>query len=225
MANLTAVPVAGGWGAARTGPLPPAALLDRPITPARSVVFCAVSEPAVVAGRATSLPEAQVPVVRRRSGGNAVWVAPGEFVWADVTIPRGDALWDDDVNKATWWVGEAWVAALRAVGVDDPMTVHHGPVVCRRWCDHVCFAGIGPGEVTIGEQVKIVGISQRRTRDAALFQCAVLLHWDPAPLVAALGLPPSAVGELANVAGAVPGATDGSVLEAAFVDVLGRLEA
>ena len=211
--------MAGSWGAARTGSSPVRELLARHVPAVRSVVFCDVADTAVVAGRAARLPEATVDVVRRGSGGNGVWVAPGEFVWADVVIPRADPLWDDDVNRATWWVGEAWVRALRSLGVEGELVVHHGPVVCRRWCDHVCFAGIGPGEVTLGEQ-KLVGISQRRTRDAALFQCAALLWWDPAPLVEALGLPAAAVDDLLPMAASIPGAPTAAAVEAAFLAAL-----
>jgi lipoate-protein ligase A len=55
------------------------------------------------------------------------------------------------------------------------------------WSARVCFAGVGPGEVLIGSR-KVVGISQRRTRGAALFQTAALLTWDPAALLALLHL-------------------------------------
>ncbi len=59
-----------------------------------------------------------------------------------------------------------------------------------RWSDLVCFAGLGRGEVTVAGR-KVVGISQRRTRDGARFQCAVLHHWNPAALLDALQLSPS----------------------------------
>jgi hypothetical protein len=41
----------------------------------------------------------------------------------------------------------------------------------------VCFGGTGPGEVVVGG-AKVVGLSQRRTRDGARFQCSVPLAWD-----------------------------------------------
>jgi lipoate-protein ligase A len=37
---------------------------------------------------------------------------------------------------------------------------------------------------------KVVGISQRRTREGAWFQCAALLEWRPRELVDLLGLEP-----------------------------------
>ena len=58
-----------------------------------------------------------VAVARRRSGGGAVLVGPGEVIWFDVVIPRGDPLWHDDVGRAAWWLGELWQAALVDLGV------------------------------------------------------------------------------------------------------------
>ena len=52
-----------------------------------------------------------VEVVRRRSGGGAVLLLPGEFVWLDLVIPAGDPLWSDDVGAAMLWVGELWQRA------------------------------------------------------------------------------------------------------------------
>src|SRR5262245_14287634 len=48
-----------------------------------------------------------IEVVRRRSGGGAVLLQPAGTVWIDVELPRDDPLWDDDVGRASWWLGEA----------------------------------------------------------------------------------------------------------------------
>ena len=173
---------------------------------ARAVAFPEVVAPEVVLGstqRVAPDVEARPDVRRRRSGGGAVWLAPGQQVWVDLAVPRGDRLWDDDVARAFLWVGENFVRALSAVGVEGAV-VHAGALVCTRWSSQVCFAGLGTGEVTIGPSgPKVVGIAQRRTREGALFQCSVPLVWDPAPLVQVLGLPPEAADELAGVARAV----------------------
>ena len=154
------------------------------------------ARPAVVLGSGQSLsvvadPPSGVDVVQRRTGGGAVWV-DDTIVWMDVIVPRGHQRWDDDVARATFWIGQIWAELL---GGD----VHHGPLVKTSWSRSVCFGGLGPGEVTVGGR-KVVGVSQRRTRDGALFQCGVLLHWDPSALCAALALPAEAEAQLANVA-------------------------
>ena len=124
-------------------------------------------------------------VVRRRSGGGAVLLLPGQHVWIDVTIGRDDPLWSDDVGVAFHWLGHAWAAAVRHFGIDA--SVHTGPPVETPWSRRVCFAGLGAGEVVVGHR-KLVGISQRRTREAARFQCMVLRSWDPVSLLGLLAL-------------------------------------
>lgn len=117
-----------------------------------------------------------VDVVRRRSGGGGVLLWPDEFVWLDLEIPASDGLWNDDIARAMWWVGELWRSAL---GDFEPMaTVHQGRLVTTRWSSEVCFAGTGPGEVLVGG-AKMVGVSQRRTRLAARFQTMLHLRWRP----------------------------------------------
>jgi lipoate---protein ligase len=125
-----------------------------------------------------------IEVVRRHSVGAAVLLQPAGTVWVDVEVPRDDPLWDEDVGRASWWLGEAWARALAATGVDRPV-VHKGGLVRAPGSDLVCFAGLGPGEVTAGG-AKALGISQRRTRAGARFQCAVPRTWDGDTLAALL---------------------------------------
>jgi lipoate-protein ligase A len=129
---------------------------------------------------------AGVEVARRRSGGGVVLVDES-VLWVDVVLPVGDVRWEADVSRSAAWLGATWCAALRDVGaVDDPV-VHTGSMCITRWGRLVCFAGLGPGEVTAGAGgPKVVGISQRRTREGARFQCAVLFGWDAARLVSLL---------------------------------------
>jgi lipoate---protein ligase len=146
---------------------------------------------------------AGVDVVRRRSGGGAVLVEPGSVIWVDLVIGAADPLWSADVGRSTWWVGQAWADALRGAGLGD-LGVWKGPMVRNAWSSLVCFAGLGPGEVVDEGRRKVVGISQRRTRHGALFQCACLLSWEPARLLDLLVLPEKererAVGALACAA-------------------------
>ena len=198
--------------------------------PAVPTVWCLeVDGPAVVLGSTQAdgvvdvarAAAACVDVVRRRSGGGAVLLRPGEVVWVDVLVPCGDPLWQADVGRAFGWLGRAWSEALASLGVEA--SVHEGAPVAGRWSSLVCFAGLGPGEVTVGGR-KVVGLSQRRTRAGALFQCAALVEWDPSPLLELLTLTDdervAAVADLGSVAaGGGAGAAD---LTGAFIEVLQR---
>lgn len=154
----------------------------------RSVWCCRVSRPALVLGSGqdeTTIDRARaggagLEVVRRTSGGGAVLVVPGQAVWVDVAIPYGDRLWDDDVGRAFWWLGETWARALDSLGV-GPAQVHRGPPWRTAWSAQLCFAGLGPGEVTVAGR-KVVGLCQRRTRAGAVFFGLVHLRLDAAGL-------------------------------------------
>jgi lipoate-protein ligase A len=173
------------------------ALHDRPIEPVARIEVLEIERPAVVLGSTQSFDvvdaaraaESGFDVVRRRSGGGVVILQPSDHAWIDVTIPRGHSLWHDDVERATWWLGDVWCEVLReTVGAErsEPAALH----AANAWSVHreklnasaperaVCFASIGPGEVVrsdarAGVSSKVVGISQRRTKDAARFQCTV----------------------------------------------------
>lgn len=129
---------------------------------------------------------AGVDVVRRRSGGGAVLVAPGAQLWIDVWVPRDDGLWDDDVVRAAWWFGDTWAQALESFGASGA-AVHRGPMVRSAWSDRVCFAGIGPGEVSIAGR-KVVGMSSRRDRAGARISATLPWRWDPGALLALLAV-------------------------------------
>lgn len=195
---------------------------------ARAVWVCEPTGPALVLGSSqrndvvddAACAAAGVEVVRRRSGGGAVLVGPGDLLWVDVIVPADDVLWDDDVGRASHWLGAVWAAALAELGMTT--TVHRGAMQRPPWSDLVCFAGLGPGEVITPEGAKVVGISQRRTRAAARFQCAALARWAPTELVSLLALPAverdQATHDLAPAAAGV--GVDLDDLLAAFIDNL-----
>lgn len=126
-------------------------------------------------------------VVRRRSGGGAVLLVPGDVTWFDVIVPAGTDGWSDDVHVTMVWLGGHIVEALRALGAEGAR-VHDGRMISTEWSRTVCFDGVGPGEVLVGDR-KLVGISQRRTRHAARLQCALYHRYDHADLVALLAPP------------------------------------
>ncbi|WP_436697600.1 lipoyl protein ligase domain-containing protein [Nocardioides sp. BYT-33-1] len=144
-------------------------LPDRP-----ALVLGSAQDPTVADAVATAA--AGVDVVRRRSGGGAVYVDPDRSLWLDVVVPRDDPRWSDDVRASVHWLGEAWQRALASLGVAAEL--YRGGLEQTPWGRLVCFAALGPGEVLV-EGRKLVGISQRRTRVGARFQCIVYEHWDP----------------------------------------------
>lgn len=169
---------------------------------------------------AAACARAGIEVVRRRSGGGAVLVVPGELLWVDVLVPAGDPHWSPDVGRAFHWLGEVWADALAELGV--AASVHRGRLVRTAWSPLVCFAGLGPGEVSLTEPrradpAKVVGISQRRTRAWARFQCAAVLRWSPGDLGRLLALSPEdrdrLERDLASVVAALPVGHD-ALLEA-----------
>ncbi len=219
-----------------------AASLHRPLSdrpPGRYVSLCRVSRPAVVLGSTQAegvvdrrrAAAAGIDVARRRSGGGAVLVVPGQMAWAEVHIGPADPLWEADAGRAFLWLGDLWAAALAGLGV-PAAEVHRGSLVTTPWSSLVCFGGLGPGEVTAGG-VKVVGMSQRRTRDGSTFWCAALVGWEPGDLLQVLDLSPAqrvqasaflrrASTGLRWLAGA-PGELTAAGLEDAFVGQLSQV--
>lgn len=173
-----------------------------------------VSAPALVLGSTQSdavvdeaaCVAAGVEIVRRRSGGGVVLLLPGEVTWVDVIVPAGSVAWSDDVHEPMRWLGRHLAAAVADVLADPHpsrrLGVHVGALQATPWSRLVCFDGLGPGEVLL-DGVKLVGISQRRTRAAARLQCAWYSSYDPAALVELLHVehrpPPGALAPVATL--------------------------
>jgi lipoate-protein ligase A len=205
----------------------------RPLAPdVRLVEVFTWRRPALVLGSTQSTTHADpaavdrlgADVVRRHSGGGAVLLLPGQDLWVDVTIPRDDPLWEEDVAVSFQWLGRTWVDGLDRLGVRSQ--VHLGPSTNDTWSRKVCFAGLGAGEVTVdgadGRPRKAVGLSQRRTRQGARFQCLALGSWDAAGLLGLLALDDATRAEGAAVlAGAAVGlGLEPAALAAALVESL-----
>ncbi len=144
-----------------------------------------VHEPALVLG--STQPESllnserasgdNIEICRRRSGGGLVRVDPDEL-WVDIVLPAKSHLWERDIGTSMLWVGQTWALALKDHLPATNTTVYSGPLLNREIGRVLCFAGMGSGEVQI-DDYKVVGISQRRTREAARFQCLVKRDWYP----------------------------------------------
>lgn len=155
-------------------------------------------------------------------------VQPAEMVWVEVAVPSGDPLWELDAGRAFVWLGHAWAGALDLLGL-GPAAVHEGALVRSAWSAQLCFAGLGPGEVSVGGR-KVVGMSQRRTREGAVFSCAAYLRLDPGAVADLLALSEeeraSASAVLASLAAPLgassPAAPRHDEVEAALLAALAR---
>ncbi len=149
-------------------------------------------------------------IARRRSGGGVVLIVPGQQAWVEFLVPRGDPLWNDDIVRASFWVGDIWCETLAAVGMPGG-TVHRGRSEVGDWSDTVCFAGMGPGEVRVDGR-KVMGLSQRRSRDWTRIQTMVHTVWDPETLVGVLDMDDSTrsrcLNEVSNAAREVTAGVD-----------------
>ena len=168
--------------------------------------------PALVVGSAQPVEVADAPalartgttLVRRRSGGGAVLVAPGAQLWVDVWVPAGDELWDADVVRGAFWLGDVWAAALTRLGAEE-LHVHHGRAEGGEWSALVCFAGRGPGELFVSGR-KLVGLAQRRTAAGIRLSTMALVEWRPQALLELLALPePERARAEAELSGAAAG--------------------
>ena len=103
----------------------------------------------------------QVDLAPRRSGGGAVLIDPQSVVWIDVLAPRSSSLWSAELGENFLIVGRIWQRALAGLGIEAEVCTE-SPVRTEA-ATLACWAGSGWGELLIGN-VKIVGLSQRRTR-------------------------------------------------------------
>jgi lipoate-protein ligase A len=166
-------------------PEPRRVALAREVT--RPTLVLGSTQPAeLVDGNA--LRRRDMDLARRRGGGGAVYLEPGTQLWLDAWIPRDDPLWRIDVSAAAEWVGRWWVEALAGLG-HHGFDVHTGRALPGRLGELVCFAGRGPGEVFHGGR-KLVGLSQWRAREGALFSSCAYLRWEPAALLELMLLEP-----------------------------------
>lgn len=165
----------------------------------RAVVVGSSQDPSVL--DAAAVAALGLTVLRRRSGGGVVLLEPGETLWVDSWVPRGDPLFSDDVLRGAEWVGEWWARSATALGVGGA-EIHRGACTSLRWpwARSVCFAGTAAGEVSVGGR-KVVGVSQWRCRQGALFQSVAYGHWEPdlpARLASVLSFDPATREEVAE---------------------------
>jgi len=157
-----------------------------------------VSERALVLGASQKTPAVDLAACRdmgvavyQRSAGGATVLVDGNMLGLDVALPAGDPLLARDLTASYRWIGSAWWATLRALGVPaDMVDVEQARAssrdtsVATQLARLACFGGLSPYEVTVDGR-KIVGLAQVRRRHGGLFQTALQLRWD-APLMSRL---------------------------------------
>ncbi len=167
-------------------------------------------------------------VHRRRSGGTAVF-ADGDFLLLDVALPSGHALLPANVTEAYRWLGEVWAAALvelgvgaRVMGVEEARATNAElDAEVRR----VCFGGVSPYEVFVGER-KIAGLAQIRRRPGGVLQAGIYMRWQPERVSGLLsGSPEEGARRTALLAPRACGLRDVHVAAAHFDDVMAAWEA
>jgi lipoate-protein ligase A len=139
----------------------------------------------------------KIPVYQRRAGGTAVLVGP-DLLGLDVVLPAGHPLILADVVQSYQWFGEAWVEALRLLGVQarmvPPQEAHEQRALLKQEetreresvLRRACYGSLSPYEVVVGQK-KVVGFDMIRRRAGSLLQAGVLLHWESETLAQLLG--------------------------------------
>jgi lipoate-protein ligase A len=119
----------------------------------------------------------------------------------DVILPADSPLVLPDIVESYHWFGEAWVKALRSLGIEtctvSPQEAHELRGLLKHEATHereavlrrACYGSLSPYEVVVGQR-KVVGLDMIRRRKASLLQAGVLLHWETDTLAQLLGHTP-----------------------------------
>ncbi|HET9223066.1 MAG TPA: ligase [Roseiflexaceae bacterium] len=191
-----------------------------------------MSPPALIVGSSQRLDEidhaacasAGLRIHRRRSGGGAVLSA--DMLMLDLVLPRAHPLYMDDVTESYRWIGEVWAMALRDLGVDASVTSVGAARADSQALDplvrRVCFGGLSPYEVVVGQR-KLVGLAQVRRRRGVLYQVGIYLRWAPQRTAALLAaMPGERVALEQQLAARVAGL--GELLDAPSAEVIAAFE-
>jgi lipoate-protein ligase A len=151
---------------------------------------------------AQALAAYSLPVYHRKAGGTAVLVG-SHLLSLDVILPAGHPLILADIVESYRWFGEAWVAALRTLGLETrsvSVAEAHGqrallkqPETAQREAilRRACYGSLSPYEVVAGSGLrKVVGLDMVRRRTGSLLQAGVLLRWETETLAQLLGHSP-----------------------------------
>ena len=162
----------------------------------------------VVGSGQRDVPQTDLPVLRRGTGGGAVVCGTG-YLMLDVVLPRSHPLVLEDVTESYRWLAEWLIGALAVDGLRalPPVEVRGQGEADRAAARLACFAGFGPYELVCADGRKLVGLAQRRRRHAVLYQAAAYIDRPVHDLAASLGEPwiAARLAEIATLAEVAPG--------------------
>lgn len=210
------------------------------VAPRPALRWYGATRPAMVLGSGQRLSEIDGAAVsaagatlhKRGSGGTAVLFVPG-FLMQDIALTLDHPLFRTDVSESYAWLGGVWAEALEALGVPttlvDVPTARADTQTLDPLVRRACFGGRSPYELLAGGR-KLVGFSQIRRRQGALFQVGLYTRWPGRELAALLRLPEhertataaALDGRVAGLAELAPTPPDGATIAAAFARALAR---
>ncbi len=188
--------LAAGTALLQTLPAPDSQPAPRPL-----LRWYSMHAPSLILGSGQKLHEfdlaacraAGVQLYRRSSGGTAVLAEPDQ-VLLDIALPASHPLYRHDVTESYRWLGEAWVAALAALGVPARLIAVAEARADTQTLDALtrrsCYGGRSPYEV-LADGRKLVGLAQVRRRQGALLQTGIYTTWAPQRLANLLLLSPA----------------------------------
>lgn len=126
-----------------------------------------------------------VELAARRSGGGAVFINPASTVWVDALAPHGSSLWHRDLTENFVVIGRVWQRALAGLGMEDTTLIASKSETTPAAAPEArlaCWAGHGWGEI-IWRGVKVVGLSQRRTKWGVRLQAMAVVDGSSAQVI------------------------------------------
>jgi lipoate-protein ligase A len=119
-----------------------------------------------------------IPIVKRNTGGSAVFIKKAQFGWVELYIPF--VLAAGLKPKETFLkVGTAFKNAFGNLGLKN-ISIYHKQEIFNGIAKVLCFASRAKGEVVeSSNEKKILGLSQRRTREFIKIQSGFMNVYDP----------------------------------------------
>ncbi len=112
-----------------------------------------------------------IEIAKRRTGGGIVFIDKRQDAWLDIYVPSDAPFLSPKIENSFDWLGLIWLEALKATAPEVGFRLLKSkPTNPASLAGSLCFNSMGFGEIALGPS-KVVGISQRRSRDYSKFQC------------------------------------------------------